>query len=151
MTWTYGGDPSANSRDYVRFLVGDTDTTDQQVSDEEIAAILAVQTNSTLAAARICDAIAATYARQASTSNTEGLSVVASVRMKHYLDLAKRIREQSADESKTYKTVQAKIAVGGRTYDQKDGLDDDSDLIQPNFRFGQDDYRDPIDYEREDD
>ncbi len=37
MTWTYSGDPATNARDSVRFLVGDTDTNDQLVSDEEIA------------------------------------------------------------------------------------------------------------------
>ena len=37
MTWTYSGDPAANARDSIRFLVGDTDTNDQLVSDEEIA------------------------------------------------------------------------------------------------------------------
>jgi len=41
MTWTYGGAPgtttSATRRDAVRLLVGDTDTTDQQITDEEIA------------------------------------------------------------------------------------------------------------------
>ena len=45
MTWTYGGAPgttsSATRRDAVRLLVGDTDTTDQQVSDEEIAQLQA--------------------------------------------------------------------------------------------------------------
>ena len=37
MTWTYTGNPSATARDAIRFLVGDTDTNDQLVSDEEIA------------------------------------------------------------------------------------------------------------------
>ena len=37
MTWTYSGDPATNARDSIRFLVGDTDTNDQLVSDEEIA------------------------------------------------------------------------------------------------------------------
>ena len=37
MTWTYSGDPATNARDSIRFLVGDTDTNAQLVSDEEIA------------------------------------------------------------------------------------------------------------------
>lgn len=37
MTWTYSGDPATNARDSIRFLVGDTDTNDQLVTDEEIA------------------------------------------------------------------------------------------------------------------
>ncbi len=37
MAWTYGGDPSANARDAIRFLIGDTDTNDQLLNDAEIA------------------------------------------------------------------------------------------------------------------
>ena len=36
MTWTYSGNPSSTERDAVRFLVGDTDTNDQLLSNEEI-------------------------------------------------------------------------------------------------------------------
>ena len=37
MAWTYSGDPSSSARDAIRFLVGDTDTNDQLVTNEEIA------------------------------------------------------------------------------------------------------------------
>lgn len=37
MTWTYSGNPADSARDSVRFLVGDTDTNDQLITDEEIA------------------------------------------------------------------------------------------------------------------
>jgi hypothetical protein len=33
MTWSYSGDPSSSSTDAVRFLVGDTDTNDQLISN----------------------------------------------------------------------------------------------------------------------
>jgi hypothetical protein len=36
MTWTYSGDPGASTLDEVRFLIQDTDTDDQLLSDEEI-------------------------------------------------------------------------------------------------------------------
>lgn len=36
MTWSYSGNPKASQSDEVRFILGDTDTTDQLVSDEEI-------------------------------------------------------------------------------------------------------------------
>ena len=36
MTWTYTGDPNVSDRDKIRFLIGDTDTNDQLVNDEEI-------------------------------------------------------------------------------------------------------------------
>lgn len=34
--WSYSGNPSASTKDQVRFLVGDTDTNNQMLSDEEI-------------------------------------------------------------------------------------------------------------------
>jgi hypothetical protein len=40
MTWTYSGDPGSSSRDEVRFLIQDTDTNDQLLSNEEIDYLL---------------------------------------------------------------------------------------------------------------
>ena len=37
MTWTYNGDPASSALSAIRFLIGDTDTADQLVTDEEIA------------------------------------------------------------------------------------------------------------------
>jgi hypothetical protein len=36
MTWTYSGNPGASTLDEVRFLIQDTDTTDQLLSNEEL-------------------------------------------------------------------------------------------------------------------
>ena len=36
MTWSYSGDPSDSALDEIRFLIGDTDTNDQLLSNEEI-------------------------------------------------------------------------------------------------------------------
>ena len=36
MTFTYSGDPSTSTRNYVRFLLNDTDSTDVLFSDEEL-------------------------------------------------------------------------------------------------------------------
>lgn len=40
MTWTYSGNPGASDRDEVRFLIQDTDTNDQLLSNEEIDYLL---------------------------------------------------------------------------------------------------------------
>jgi hypothetical protein len=53
MTWTYGGDPSANNRDEVRFLIGDVDSTQPLLTDEEIAYAIA-ELNSNYATAAFC-------------------------------------------------------------------------------------------------
>lgn len=36
MTWSYSGDPGASNLDEIRFLIQDTDTDDQLLSNEEI-------------------------------------------------------------------------------------------------------------------
>lgn len=40
MTWTYSGNPGASLLDEVRFLIQDTDTTNQQLQDEELSYLI---------------------------------------------------------------------------------------------------------------
>lgn len=42
MSWSYSGDPGASTLDLVRFLIQDTDTNDQLLSDEEILYLIGV-------------------------------------------------------------------------------------------------------------
>lgn len=73
MAWTYGGDPSANTRDEVRFLIGDTDTTNQLLQDAEITFLFAQwNSNAYLAAAHACDALAAKFAAKSDNSKSVG-------------------------------------------------------------------------------
>lgn len=72
MTWTYSGDPASNNRDAVRFLVGDTDTTDQLISDEEIAYLLDVYIEAPSAAVGAARSIAAKFSRQSDQARTVG-------------------------------------------------------------------------------
>lgn len=43
MTWSYSGNPGSSTLDEVRFLIGDTDTTDQLLSNEELNWIIGSQ------------------------------------------------------------------------------------------------------------
>lgn len=63
MAWTYSGDPSQSDLDMVRWLVGDTDKTDQLALDEEIDAALDRYGSPDRAAAHIARGIAAKFAR----------------------------------------------------------------------------------------
>lgn len=72
MTWTYSGDPSDSDKDAVRFTVGDTDTTDQLVTDEEIAYLLVVHGAVGMASVGAARAIAAKYSRKADQSRSVG-------------------------------------------------------------------------------
>ena len=40
MTWTYSGNPGSSLLDEVRFLIQDTDTNDQQLSNEELTYLI---------------------------------------------------------------------------------------------------------------
>ena len=139
MAWTYGADPANSDRDAVRLLIGDTDTTDQQLQDSEVDYFLGLFGTSgnarvTPAAVRCCDALAAKYARQVDTTN-QGLSVGASKRLAHYQSLAEELRLQLG-------TV-AEVFLGGSKFSEAEKMDDNNDLIPPSFRRGQDDWDQP--------
>ena len=51
MTWTYSGNPGSSLLDEVRFLIQDTDTTEQLLSNEEINYLLAAYDQSAYSAA----------------------------------------------------------------------------------------------------
>ena len=89
MTWTYT-DPGTSNRDWIRWRVGDTDTTDQLQSDEEIAAALSTYGSKFKAAAAVARAIAAKYSRKADMTMDQ-LSVKHSQKAAAYLKLAAEI------------------------------------------------------------
>lgn len=64
MTWTYGGDPTSSSSDRARFLCGDTDTSDQYLSDEELNYFVVTRGSAEAAAPFACLAIMAKLARE---------------------------------------------------------------------------------------
>lgn len=73
MTWSYSGNPSNSANDKVRFLCGDTDTNNQQVSNEEIAFLLTEwNSDAYLSAAFACDAISGKYSAKADLSRSVG-------------------------------------------------------------------------------
>lgn len=65
MTFTYSGDPASSNRDAVRFMVGDTDSTDPLLSDSEIAYLLSVHVEAPSAAVGAARAIAGKFSREA--------------------------------------------------------------------------------------
>jgi len=129
MTWTYTGDPSANDRDEVRFLIGDTDNTDQIVLDEEIAYAIAQEANNRLAAIRIIRAVAGKYSRKVDKAVGD-LKMSYGQIAKHYIDLA--VHLESADDN-----LYAPLAyAGGISYSGKDTVKADTDRVDPSFTKG---------------
>lgn len=100
MTWTYSGNPAAAPRDTVRFLCGDTDTNNQQITDEEIAFLLGQWNSDTyIAAAEACMAMASKYATKADSSRSVGdlsISTQYQAQAKGLMDRATQLRTQAA-------------------------------------------------------
>jgi len=127
--WTYTGDPSANNKDEVRFLIGDTDNTDQIVTDEEITYAIAQESNNTLAAIRVVRAVIGKYAKKVDKAVGD-LKISSSQMVEHYKDLLLYLEEQRlhADPPMPF--------AGGISISQKDTVEADSDRVEPSFTKG---------------
>ena len=131
MSWSYNP-ACATPKDQVRLFIGDTDTTDQQLQDEEICFLLAARPDSTMAAADACRQLAGKYSRQADFSNLS-LRVAASQRSKAYLELAYEL------EQRALRVSGATLTVTGTSIADKLTHETNADEVQPNFRIGNDD------------
>lgn len=138
MTWTYSGDPSSSVRDAVRFLVGDTDTTDQLLQDAEIDWVITQAGPSPAtgdviyeAAHRCCHAISGKFAREADKEIGD-LKVSLSQRAAAYNRLAADMKALALRLGNTPVPY-----AGGLTWSDKSIDRDNPDLIPASFRSGQ--------------
>lgn len=124
MTWTYSGNPGASTLDQVRFLLGDTNTTRQLFSDEEITWTLTVQTAPYLAAADLAE-LQASRAGGVRSKTVGDLSVTYDSAF--WSDLARNLRRRNA--------MQGGVAVfaGGISRDDKSTREDEVDRVPPLF------------------
>jgi len=131
MTWTY--DPTDLSTDLakVRLYIGDTDTTDQLASDEEINAAIAATSDLYAAASMMCQAISAKFARQIDTS-VESVSRKASQRSQQYNKMAKDYTTLSTQSGAGLGVPY----VGGVSESEMDSVESDSDRVRPAFKRG---------------
>lgn len=127
MTWTYSGNPSLTSRDEVRFLVGDTDNTNQLATDEEISYALVKEGSSYLAAASVCFSLAAKYARYMDQSVGD-LSISYSQRYQQFKELAKRLELSGSSQFGI-------PYAGGISQTDKETVAADADRLQPAIKI----------------
>lgn len=126
MTWTYSGDPSASELDELRFLLGDTDTTDQQLSDEEINYLLREHGDSVVAAGlAACRRLIAQYSRCVD-QKTGDIDLKYSQRIAHYKDVMSMIREG----------LRPTPYAGGISISDIETVQDDDDRQGPIFALG---------------
>jgi hypothetical protein len=93
VSWTYTGNPASSTLDAVRFEIGDTLSTDPELSDEEITWVITQESNLKYAAAAACDRVAARYARKVEKSVGQ-LKLSMQQKFDQYLKLASRLRAQ---------------------------------------------------------
>lgn len=133
MTWTYSGNPSSTTRDSVRALIGDTDTTDQLLSDEEIAFALDQANDEIYAAAAIAiRMVLPKFARLVDTS-IESVSVRYGERVKSFTELLSQLEAKAESVTGSVAIPQ----VFGVSVAAMQTVREDLDRPTPNFDDGQ--------------
>lgn len=127
MTWSYNFPLTAN-KDKVRFLIGDTDTNDHHVEDEEINYALESEGGVKPAAALICWSQAAKYAKQAD-KEVDDLRIYYSQKSEAFRELA----EQFTSQSSAAAALTVIPSAGGISKTQKQAMEDDTDRVEPAF------------------
>ncbi len=133
MSWNYSGNPQDSERDEVRFLMGDTNTADQLVSDQEVAYAITKQSNLRLAAAILLRHLSAVYSRMV-TNRVGDVSSNCS-------DMAKQFKAK-ADELDPNNMAQSGVVIpvfGGVSVEDKQVILDDEDTVPASFYKGEDD------------
>ena len=145
MAWSYDPtdlDTSTTSGrlNTIRLLVGDTDTVDQQVQNEEIIFGLSENGNNIyLSASWIARTISSKYSRQVTTSLDGALSA-------NYSDLAKQYQTLADQLEYQGKTNGAAVGIlaGGITKTQVEGVRANTNRIEGSFR--RDRFKNPPSY-----
>ena len=161
MSWSYTGDPASSNLDAGRFNLGDTDSTWQQLTDEEVLFVISKQSSFVdqatalpdkeifAAAATGADALCGFYARYINTKN-KSLGIDAAERFEHYKKLAKLLWSKAGInlDEQGRRAVVAGAFAGGLTLSGKRTLEENTDDVQPAFKRGADDHpgtaQDPV-------
>ena len=143
MAWTYSGDPTTSPRDEVRFLLGDTNSSQPQLQDAEIQYNISsvyganppAQGNY-LPAAYCADNLAAKYSRAVDKS-VGVLRVSYNQRVKQYQALAIQLRTRAT-------LGMVKPYVGGASISDKRALQQDPDRVGAAVQVDGMDHEDPL-------
>lgn len=140
MAFTYSGDPSASSRDAVRFLLGDTVEAQAVFSDEEIAWALTQNANVYFAAAVIADSAVAQFSGgnesdvKTKTVGALSISYGSKEKAEEYRALGRSLRVRGAINS------EIRPYSGGISVSDKKLEEQDTDWDKPAFARGMHDY-----------
>lgn len=115
-----------DAKDQVRFLVGDTDSDDWQLQDEEIAILFQFTLSPFRVAAYAADAIAAKYSRKVDMQMYQELVEKLSQKVKQYRDLAVRLRLEAVMADSIPNAPAISVMA-------KESFEDDLDRVVPFF------------------
>lgn len=145
MSFSYSGDPAASNLDEVRYRLGDTDSTNPLLTDEEIQFQINTWVldttkgyTNTWAAAECAETIAARFAREVSYS-ADGVSVGGNELQTKYTELAGTLRSQY-DRSQTLGGPDAGGMIQGEEFDSTIKPLSFSKGMHDNRRAGQQEY-----------
>lgn len=125
--WQYSGNPATSAKDTVRFLIGDTDGSDQLLLDSEIVWVLGQYNNSPInAAIRCCEAIIAKLSRLANESVGQ-VKIDFKDRCDGYRETQKMLITRLAKED-------AAPYAGGISVSDKMTNSANTDLVRPDFK-----------------
>jgi len=136
MSWSYDAtnldtDDLSGRTNVVRFLVGDTDTTDQLIQNEEIAFALGQTNNNVYYAASQCAmALSSKFARQVDTQLDGALSADYDNLSKKYRELSFQLKQEGLRNSGRSFSVYA----GGLTVSGIDAVRQNTNRVRPAFR-----------------
>ena len=138
MSWTYDAEDldsaTAGGRlNIVRLLIGDVNTNDQQLQDEEINFSLLEAGGYYNAAAYCCRLLASKYARMVNTQLDGALEAEYSDRIRNYNLLALQMQEFA----KRYGGKGLGVSAGGIRLSEVELANQDGDRVKPRFNSGQ--------------
>jgi len=131
MSWSY--DPSqVETKDRVRFEVGDTDEDNPQVKDEEIVRVLELNSDNVLSAAIvICEHLATKYATRFDFTSGDGSQFKASQMAEAFTKRADALRKRAGG----LRTIPTTRVDGYNATDEIDNEETDSTQSNPRRRY----------------
>ena len=126
MAWSYSFNPDESAKDEVRFIIGDTNSNDPLLQDEEILYLLKKYNNYPLnASLRACEMVISKFARMADQT-VGSVSQSYSQKAKGYRDLMNDLRLRIGLEG-------AKPYAGGISKSDKKTNMANDDRVKPDF------------------
>lgn len=129
MTWSYSGDPGDSALDEIRFLIQDTDTNDQLLSNEEITYLFDAYGDAYSAAVAAVGVLIAKASKVAEESKTVGdlsLSVKSGARLTQWQALMESLK---AERFRRYPAAPVVNANSLLPTDERSVEDEGSDFV----------------------